>query len=232
MLCDKYKEALIVAAASGAALPIPLREHMNACTRCRATFAAEEKLFAAIASSLRERANSRYRASFASRVEAALDEQPRSRRFIAPKWALVSAAAVLACVGFGAQEFRQRVRAPQSALKTAPALERATLGPEKTAIATLGRSSIFRGLAKSDPRNTQAALHVMDEPEVLVPPDEREAFGKFVASLPQREGVAQALLHPAAKSEEESFPMELIQIAQLEIKPLEPQDDAQDLVEK
>ena len=176
MLCDKYKEALIEAAASGTALPIPLREHMNACTRCRATFAAEEKLFAAIASSLRERANSRYRAGFVSRVEAALGEQLRSRRFIAPGWALVSAAAVLACVGFGAQEFRQRVRAPQSAVKTAPARERATFGSEKTAIAALERSSIVRGPAESHPSNTQAALYVMDEPEVLVPPDEREAF--------------------------------------------------------
>ena len=230
MLCDKYKEPLIEAAMSGAALPIRVLEHVDICAECQASMVANEMLFAAIDSNLREHANSKCRRSFASRVETALNKQPERQRAIAPAWALASAAAILACVVFGAQAFRQHVRHSQVAGVAGPNLAQANSRLSKPEIAREG-FSISKTLTSHRPRNRHLDLHVVREPEVLVPPDEREAFAKFVAGSRQTQGLAQALLHPAP-AEEDSFPLELIQIAQLEIKPLESQDDAQGRVEK
>jgi len=47
MLCEKYKEALVEAAASGATLPNALREHVQACEHCAAVLTGERALFAA-----------------------------------------------------------------------------------------------------------------------------------------------------------------------------------------
>ena len=230
MLCDKYKEALIEAAASGAALPIPVREHVDICADCQASMVAEEMLFAAIDSSLHERANSKCRGSFASRVQTALNKQPKSQRAIAPAWALASAAAIIVCIIFGTQEFGQHSRHSQVAGVAKPKLAQGNLRLSKPEIAREG-VSIRKALPKHHPRNTQLTFHVVREPEVIVPPDEREAFAKFVAGSQRTQGLAQALLHPAP-AKEDSFPLELIQIAQLEIKPLESQDDAQGRDEK
>src|SRR6267142_1283250 len=68
MLCDKYKEALIEAAASGAALPGGLREHVEVCAICGARLAAERTLFAAIDGGLDKAANAKVRSSFLPNV--------------------------------------------------------------------------------------------------------------------------------------------------------------------
>jgi len=230
MLCDKYKEALIEAAASSAALPIPVRAHVDICAECQASMVANEMLFAAIDSSLHERANSKYLQSFASRVETALNKQPKRQRAIAPAWALASAAAILACIILGTQEFREHSRHSQVAGVAGPKLAQPNSRLSKPEIAHEG-ISIGKALPKHRPRNMQLDFHVVREPEVLVPPDEREAFAKFVAGSRRTQGLAQGLLHPAP-AKEDPFPLELIQIAQLEIKPLESQDDAQGRVEK
>jgi hypothetical protein len=207
-----------------------VREHVDICAKCQATMIANETLFAAIDSNLHERANSKCRGSFASRVETALNKQPERRRAIAPAWALASAAAILACIILGTQEFREHSRHSQVAGAAGPKLAQHNSRLSKPEIAHEG-ISMSKALPKHRPRNMQLDFHVVREPEVLVPPDEREAFAKFVAGSRQTQGLAQALLRPAP-AKEESFPLELIQIAQLEIKPLESQDDAQGIVEK
>jgi hypothetical protein len=59
------------------------------------------------------------------------------------------------------------------------------------------------------------------QPEVLVPPDEREAFARFVVVLGERREVALALVRPAEQTKDESASLEPLQINGLEIKPLE-----------
>jgi len=59
------------------------------------------------------------------------------------------------------------------------------------------------------------------QPEVLVPPDEREAFARFVAVLGERREVAVALVTPAPQTKNEPTSLEPLQINGLEIKPLE-----------
>jgi hypothetical protein len=60
-------------------------------------------------------------------------------------------------------------------------------------------------------------------PEVLVPPEEREAFARFVVALRGRGEVALALVTPAAQTRDEPLGIELLHINRIEVKPLEEQ---------
>jgi len=73
---------------------------------------------------------------------------------------------------------------------------------------TPGHSTLLRSVASS-------------QPEVLVPPDEREAFARFVVILQERREVAVSLMTPATPTKDESASLEPLQINGLEIKPLE-----------
>src|SRR5260370_12877183 len=90
MLCDKYKEALIEAAASGAALPISLREHVDACGRCRATLATEQTLFAAIDAGLHRSANAKVRDCFLPKANANIAAETLPPRHPYPLCAFLS----------------------------------------------------------------------------------------------------------------------------------------------
>ena len=73
---------------------------------------------------------------------------------------------------------------------------------------TLGHSTLLRPVASS-------------QPEVLVPPDEREAFSRFVLTVQQHGDVAAALLAPSPKKQDALVTVEPLQITPLEVKPLE-----------
>jgi hypothetical protein len=73
---------------------------------------------------------------------------------------------------------------------------------------TPGRSTFLRPVASS-------------QPEVLVPQDEREAFFSFVLTVQQHGDVVAALLVPSPKKQEALVTVEPLQIAVLEVKPLE-----------
>jgi hypothetical protein len=61
------------------------------------------------------------------------------------------------------------------------------------------------------------------KPEVLVPPDERVALARFVATLNERNDVATALLAPASEKKDALLSVDLLQISEIEVKPLEGQ---------
>jgi hypothetical protein len=61
------------------------------------------------------------------------------------------------------------------------------------------------------------------KPEVLVPPDERVALARFVATLNERSDVAAALLARAPEKKDALVSVDLLQIAEIEVKPLEGQ---------
>jgi hypothetical protein len=95
MPCDKYKEALIETAASGAALRISLREHVDACVHCSATLAAQQTLFAAVDSSIRRSANAELPDAFLLGVRSRLTAERISERSWSPAWAAIAASAAL-----------------------------------------------------------------------------------------------------------------------------------------
>jgi hypothetical protein len=96
MLCDKYKEALVEAAASDAALPNALREHLEACEHCAAMLAGERTLFAAVDAGLHRAANAKVGCSFIANVKASLATETVPARNPIPGWALVCATGALA----------------------------------------------------------------------------------------------------------------------------------------
>src|SRR6266853_5170953 len=96
MLCEKYKEALVEAAASGAALPNALREHVQACEHCAAVLTGEQAIFAAVDAGLHKAANAKVRPSFVPNVQATLATETVPRRNPIPAWGLVCATGALA----------------------------------------------------------------------------------------------------------------------------------------
>lgn len=75
--------------------------------------------------------------------------------------------------------------------------------------------------AQSIPNSTLLHAVASSQPEVLVPPDEREALARFVATVQERGDVAAALLAPAPKKNDALVSLDQLQIADVELKPLE-----------
>jgi hypothetical protein len=57
--------------------------------------------------------------------------------------------------------------------------------------------------------------------DVLVPPEEREAFARFIGSQPGRTDVVIARVAAAADNKDKRLSVEPLEIAELEVKPLE-----------
>jgi len=80
-----------------------------------------------------------------------------------------------------------------------------------------------RAVTRISQRNAKGAALVAgkSEPEVLIPPEEREAFAHFVSSVQERKDLALALVNPAPERKTELLDVEPLQIARLEMQPLE-----------
>jgi hypothetical protein len=81
--------------------------------------------------------------------------------------------------------------------------------------------SFDRNNSQSRVQSTLLRAVASSQPEVLVPPDEREAFARFVVVMQERREVAVALVTPAIPTKDEPASLEPLQIKGLEIKTLE-----------
>jgi hypothetical protein len=223
MPCDHYKDALIEAAASSAQAQGELRAHLDACVSCRAAFEQGQSLFASIDAGLHVAANADVPASLLPRVRARLDEVgTRQRRWFQP---LVFAAASIA-LAFAILLFArpphsnsgiQAKQTPQIPVDEAPAANTAhqSPGPGAQIVSANATNSQTRV------RSTLLRLVASSQPEVLVPPDEREALARFVAVLGERRELALALVTAPPQMKEVPSGLEPFQINGLEIKPLD-----------
>ena len=223
MLCQHYKNALIEAAASGSQPQGELRAHLDVCLDCRAAFEQEQSLFASINTGLHITANAEVPASLLPRVRARLDEEiAPQRRWIQPM--IFSAASVaLAFVIF-------LFAWPHHASPDSQAKQTPRLPVSETPVTDDGHPNSSSGsqIVSFNRNNSRTRVHSTllrpvgsSQPEVLVPPDEREAFSRFVAVLDERREVALALVTPATPTKDESPSLEPLHINGLEIKPLE-----------
>jgi len=223
MPCKHYKNALIEAAASGAQPQGDLRVHLDACASCRAAFSQELALFPSIDPSLHVTANTEVPASLLPRVRARLDEEiAPQRRWIQP---MIFAAASVALAFVIFLFARPHQASPDSQAKQTPQLPLS-----ETPVTDDGHPNSGSGsqTVSFNRNNSHKRVHstllrpvASSQPEVLVPPDEREAFSRFVAVLDERREVALALVTPATPTKDESPNLEPLQINGLEIKPLE-----------
>ena len=223
MPCEHYKDALIEAAASGSQPQGDLRAHLDACAPCRALFEQEQSLFASIDAGLQVTANAVVPASLVPHVLARLDEAVTpQRRWMQHLVFATAGVALLFAIFLFAQQHPSR---PDNQAKQTPQIP---VSEPPTTDAHNQNSVPSTQIVSSNVNNSQrrgrsTSLHTVtsSQPEVLVPPDEREAFARFIATLGERREVAVALVRPAEQTKDKSASLEPLQINGLEIKPLE-----------
>jgi hypothetical protein len=213
MLCEKYKEALVEAAASGAALPTALREHVQACEHCSAMLAGERALFAAVDTGLHKAANAGVRSSFVLNVKANLATETVPMRNPIPSWALVCAIATLAL----AVVFLSVPRGAYDKADTGASSVPAGAGEVQLSHAAEHKTR-FSAKAIKAQKHQNVAGAASHEPEVLVQPEEEEFLKRFYAARnPARDGTA------VVTDEHEIMPKPQV-IAQIEVKDLRIED--------
>jgi hypothetical protein len=220
MLCDKYKEALIEAAASGAALPTALREHVDACGRCRATLAAEQTLFAAVDAGLHRAANAKMRSYFLPKVKANLATETVPVRNPIPRWAFVCATGTLAL----AAAFLNLPRGSHDEART----EAITASSETPASEGGGRLSsaperktLYSAKASKAPNQQNVSHTTSREPEVLIQPEEEESLKRFYAAARNRAVDVRAVVADEPEITPKSLAIEQIEVKNLTIENLE-----------
>jgi len=222
MPCKHYKDALIEAAASGTEPQGELRVHLAGCADCRGALEQEQSLFSSIDAGLRVAANTDVPASLLPRVRARLDEAVApQRRWLQPLTFAAASVAIALAIFLFARPHHSRPDSQAKQTAQIPVSET----PVKNAYPQ--NSGPTTQIVSSNASNSKAADRptflrpvASSQPEVLVPPDEREAFARFVAVLGERREVAIALVTPAPQAKDRPASLELLQINELEIKPL------------
>jgi hypothetical protein len=216
MSCEDYREALTEAAAANAALSSELHSHLDGCASCRAAFAEERQLFAAVDTGLRAHANADVPASLLPGVRTKLNELSVPRRSWIPAYAAAAAAAALVVGivfvrGVGRGDTEQNLRTTAAARSVVP--------PEtKTVPAAVPHVETSAPPSKHRPAQsfrTATALHVTDV-AVLVPAGQKRAIDALLGSVQRGEVTADALL-----AEKPEGPVQELKVSPLEISPLE-----------
>lgn len=227
MLCDEYKEAL-AEAASGAALPSAIGEHVNLCAHCRDFFSAQQSLLTLVDAGLRSRANVTIPANFDHRVRAALQTQaPRDRKRYSAVLAIgsLAAAAALLVAALVAQNLKLggKERARDAAV------ESKALSSPHAPVLSSNATSLDPGSPKrvSSRRNavrgsqgSKASVRRNDEPEVLVPEGQEELLAKYMEGIAARK--ARVTFSANLQHQPNMKPVEVpsIEISELVVRPL------------
>ena len=220
MLCDKYKKALVEAAASGAALPNALREHVDACAHCGAVLAGERSLFDVIDAGLQKAANAKVRSSFVPNVKANLAAETVPTRNPIPAWALVCATGALAlAVAFLSLPRGAHDKADTGAI-TVPSkvpartgLAELSLGPEHKAR--------YSGRALEAPMQPNVSAATSHEPEVLIQPEEEDSLKRFYATVRNSAGDAKVVVTDNHEVTPKPLVIEQIEVRGLKIENLD-----------
>ena len=127
MICDKYKHALLLAAATNNELEAKLSQHLQHCSKCRTTLCSERELFSRIDTVLRAQVNGDPRPGFLTDLRVQLSKEQATRPGSNRMWQLAGAALALILIAmfYPLANPRQRgvtgnvqtfgVRAPQNA---------------------------------------------------------------------------------------------------------------------
>ena len=231
MLCEHKKSALTEAAAAGH-IPASLQTQLASCESCRAAFAEEQALFAAVDSSLRAAANAEIPTSLVPRLRDTVYAQPvtpPSRLFA---WSSLAAACAVAAVAIFLARLPRTSTSPTILMPLASEPQLSPQGLQPVAPAPRVRATAkatARAAARPVALQAKSAPKNFKEPRVIVPPDEREAYQQFIAALQHDEGIARALATPQpADPPNASLAAAPLEIANLKIKLLDPQDEKSD----
>jgi hypothetical protein len=193
MTCDKYKDALLLAAASNDELDAKLARHLVHCSACRLTLRSGRELFSRIDSALRAQMNEDPSSAFLAHLRLQLSKELTARPGSNRVWHVAGAALALILIAAVYPLVNARQSNVQENLDT-PTI-RVAQGARVTQPARAAEDLTVR--SRHHARRPSARSAVPREPEVLVPPDEQKAFAQFVACIARRDTMAQAVVIPA-----------------------------------
>jgi hypothetical protein len=225
MTCEDYRGALIESAAAGTVSVGAAAAHLADCAACRAAFAEEQSLFASIDAGLCVTANAEIPPSFVPRVRALITEQSVLPRTWAPA-RMVFAVAVAASVVILAVQVARHARIDQQ--RKAPAnreLASDVVAPAAPrGVLRSGSASVSPSIVEKRRSGATTKTHQKTPPldiaetEIIVPPDQELILASYAQYL-RRQGLPVVVVD-APESAFQPLKIELIQIAELDVKPL------------
>jgi hypothetical protein len=224
MPCENYREALIDAAAADSEPARELRSHLDVCASCRAAFTEERQLFAAIDTAVCAIANAEVPHSFLPCVRTSLEDVSASQRRWTPLLIFAAASAAIVITAFIAMRPNHAAKIDQSKqIYSAPTHETSEIPVRREATGTSSIAASNGSHRTPQRRNFTPSDSVRSsgKVEVIVPPDEREAFAHFVASMQVRSDNALALVTSGPEKKEDPMTVAPLQIAKLEVRRLE-----------
>ena len=197
MPCEKYQGALTDLAAQGAEPAGDVRAHLDSCVACSSYMEQEVSLLTAINSGVQAAANAAVPASLLQRFEARIAQEAEAKHSTHVNWnyALLAAAVliVLALPIWRSQNAKDRTASPANQQESMNAKQ---LAPGETA-KRVGLEGVHMFQPSHRHLSKRPASAVVNaESEVVVPPDERQAFERFLSDLNGRQVLAAALVKP------------------------------------
>jgi hypothetical protein len=228
MPCEHYKDALIEAAATGSDFAsavglspelATLRAHLAVCASCRAAFAEEESLFAAIDSDLHAAANADVPPSLLPRVRVGLDGVAVAHTRWGSGWFALAGAAAAATVLSFAVTIRHNPRTPLTNSATYHPPTQQVIPSTHGVLPSGNPHSRHPVSTAGNPVVGEALLSQKSVPEALVPRDQEFLLAAYARQWGARQ---RAPLLPADADLATVTPLEVapIQITQLDVKPL------------
>ena len=225
MSCERFQEKIDDALASGErALNGEIAAHLRTCGACREFYEKQRQLFGAINAGVQAMVNQGMPASLLPGVRARLEEAPAVRMIWRPAWLMPVAAAVVLAIGLAVMRHRGEQKVSLKQVQNLPSRESTAFVATPT---TSGRDRQVGQKRQVAPRRgaTLSLGPSEQTAEVIVLPDEREAFARFVARLPQEREATVGLTYRAPEQEDAPAEIALLRINGLEIEPLEPTEE-------
>lgn len=223
MNCRKCQEEIVELLAAGAAThPTKVTTHRQACPACGEFYEEQAKLFRSVEAGLHSMVNQAVPPSLVPGLRARLDQLSPAR----PVWirrcgfAIPLAAATVLALSVGYSFYGQggHLNPSESGAVFSPkVLTRGPAGqtPLESAAISPNRSDLRKSVIAATPRASEVV------PKVVIPAEERQAFAALVNQLPSQREVASALTQPAPVAPDVTVEIALLQIEQMEVKPLE-----------
>jgi hypothetical protein len=194
MTCAKYENALLLAAASTVTLDAKLVRHLEHCSTCRMTLRSERELFSRIDRTLRAQVNEDPPPAFLARVRLQLSKELTTRPGSNRAWHIAGAALALVLVA----ALFPLVNAPPSSVQGNLETHTIRVGQSAEVMQSVHAREDLAIRSRNHSKRPAVQRVVRQEPEILVPPDEQQAFAQFVACVARRDAIAQAVVTPAA----------------------------------
>jgi hypothetical protein len=219
MNCKQCQQGILESLAAGGDVAADISIHHESCAVCREFFFVQQDLFRSVDAGLRAIANRPVPPSLLASVRTRMDEHAPPSRAWHSTWSL-AVVAVVAILAISFSYSFWRTENHLNSRETASTVSPSAVSPQPAAQPVPIQKSA-NVLPKPIAKRAGSAAPSSAEPKVIVLAEERQAFARFVAEMPQERKVAVAMTHPAPAAQD---PVEiaLLKIDSLDVEPLEP----------